>query len=66
MTTTKPNWLQLHRRAEAAAALARIERNASREMRCKSEDTRGEQCTADFYPPEHVHQYPVDEMGDGQ
>jgi hypothetical protein len=60
-TTPKPNWLQLHERAQAEAQQARVLHAAARQMRCRSEE-RGEQCTADFFPA-HEHQYAVDEDG---
>lgn len=61
----KPSWLQLHEQAEATMRLARVEKAAASQMRCKSEDTRGEQCTADYFPPDHEHVYAADEAEDG-
>lgn len=58
----KPSWLILHERAEEARRQYHVDHAAARAMRCKTEDSHGEQCTADYFP-EHEHLYAADEDG---
>ena len=53
----EPNWRQFAAQAETAERRAQVLRNAAEQSRCKTTDSAGAQCTADYFPPTHAHEY---------